>query len=217
MKTLQVSLFFLLISLVSSVHAQFSLGIRSGYINSWEDYGEDANLPDDAKTHVNGFHIAGQGYWILDKNFSMGVEPGYAEKGAACYPGSFFFLFDTKFQLNYLEMPFMVAAHLPIGQKHFEVHAKAGYGVSYLVSAYRYEKDFGSDEEPTKEKFDLKDSDLIRRWDSGFYGGVGIDYSFGKNKIFLESSYYHASGDAFTVSQSNNRSIYVGLGYVIKV
>jgi hypothetical protein len=216
MKARQFSLLFTTFLFIHSLQAQYTIGIRSGYINSWEDYG-DVNLPDEAKTHVNGFHIAGLGYYALDDNFSLGLEPGYAQKGAACFPGSFYFLFDTKFQLNYIEMPFLIAAHLPVGQKHFQVHAKAGYGFSYLVSAYRYQKEFGSDEEPSKEKWDFQDSELIKRWDNGFYGGLGIDYSFGKNKLFVESTYYLSGRDVFTVSESKNRSIYIGLGLMTKV
>src|SRR6185369_7803856 len=102
MKTTLTLLLFCLFVFANHLGAQVSLGFRAGYNNSWENYG-DVNLPDNAKTHVNGMHFTGLAYVKADQYFSIGVEPGYVQKGAACFPGSFLFFYDTKFQLNYIE------------------------------------------------------------------------------------------------------------------
>jgi len=216
MKTLKSFLSVCLMVVACSLSAQMTTGIRAGYINSWEDYG-DVYLPENAKTHVNGIHVTGLLYTELGSVLSLGIEPGYAQKGAACFPGSFNFFYDTKFELDYIELPVMLTARLPIGHRHFGASIKAGYGASYLLSAFREYKEFGSNDDPIRVPEDIADSDLVKRWDSGFYSGLGLTYTLQNSQLFLESNYYHALNDAFKASTSKNRSIYIGLGYLIKV
>lgn len=212
------NLFLLLLGIsIAHVHvqAQFSLGIKGGYTVAWEYYGEIL-LPDDAEIDVRGFNISALAYYQLNRFLRVGIEPGYVQRGAACVPGSFpVFRGDTKFYLDYAELPIMASFHLPILKNKFEISAKTGYGAAFLIKAIREQALFGPDEPPIREKMELGENSILNRWDHGFYGGIGIARNLGTHQIFLESDFYLGLVDAERFNTSKNRSIDLNIGYRI--
>ena len=80
----------------------------------------------------------------INKYIEFGVEPGFIRRGAACVPGwngginpEPIFPGDSKFVLDYIEMPIMAKFNLPLFKDKFEISGKAGYGGSMLVKSIR--------------------------------------------------------------------------------
>jgi len=209
---LLITLTFCLITI--QISAQFSFGVRGGFIRAWEDYGE-AELPDDAKIHVDGFQISALTYFALGEHFQIGAEPGYTQRGAACYPRFIIFNNDTKFLVNYLEIPMMISSKFTFFKEKISITGKLGYGPSFITSAFREVTRLSGDEPPTKIKLDVNDSSELKRWDHGMYGGLGVSLSTGLNRLFLETVYYRGLTDVDPNNASKNRSIQLGLGYWI--
>ena len=218
MKTFKYFLFFVLSCTAIDLTAQVNIGAKGGYTKAWEDYG-DVNLPENAEIDIAGFNMSVLAYLQIGQYLKVGVEPGFVQRGAACVPGwQPIFQGDTKFFLNYAELPLMVSGHLPLFQKKFEIFGKAGYGASYLASAYREQLVFGSDDPAVRTKMPLdEDSSNLNRWDHGFYGGLGLGYNFGRNQIFFETDYYRGQKDAERFNESKNRSVNFSIGYLFKL
>jgi hypothetical protein len=99
---------------IANLHltSQSYIGMKGGFTNAWPDYG-DAILPENAQTSVNGFNFTLMYYHSISKHFQIGLEPGYTQRGAACFPGwQPLFLGDTKVNLNYAELPVMASYHI---------------------------------------------------------------------------------------------------------
>ncbi len=218
MKVLKCFLLFTLCLSFQQLHAQFSLGLKGGYINAWQDYG-DVELPENAQIDVNGINISALAYFRINKYLQIGIEPGFVQRGAACIPGWMpIFEGDTAFELNYVEAPLMVSGNLPLFKSRFEVFGKLGYGVSYLASAYREETaGWGNDNPVIRTKMDLGENSILNQFDHGAYSGLGIAYNFGVHQVFIESNYYRGFTNAERFNQSQNRSVNFNLGYIISL
>ena len=157
-------------------------------------------------------------YFELNKTFSVGIEPGYAQRGAACVPGIIIFHNDATVYLNYLELPLMISAKFPMFNNKFEVLGKAGYGISKVLNGYEEYRDTGF-EAPEKYPIDFTNPFGINvyKWDNGIYGGLGFGYNLGANQLFMESTYYIGMKDVDKYATSKNRSIHFGLGYMINL
>jgi hypothetical protein len=212
MKTFNFLLVILFFSFSFQSKAQFSLGIKGGYTKAWEGYGE-TSLPEDAEIHVSGFNLSAPAYYQFARHFRVGLEPGYVQRGAACFPGYFSLPFDTRFYLNYVEMPLMISANFPVYRNKLEVFGKAGYGASFLITAFREQTVVNGDEPPERIKWDLSESSNFYRLDHGFYGGLGIGF----NQIFLEWDYYYGLIDVDKFNTTKNRSMDFSLGYAIRL
>ena len=211
-----LTILFSVILFNSSAQAQFSLGIRGGYVRAWEEYG-DVNLPADARIHVDRMQYTALAYYSINKYLRVGVEPGFVQRGAACIPGWVEapggFTGDTKFLLNYVELPIMIQGSLPVF-KQLHLQAKAGYGISYIVSASMETSFPGTDQPSVMSKLDFAANPNLRKWDNGLYGAAGFAYYFGKNQLFAETVFYAASRDFDQENTSKNRSIHIGIGYM---
>lgn len=220
MKTLKIFLLFALCLTLQQLSAQFSVGIKGGYVNAWEYYG-DVELPEDAQIDVNGYNISALAYLRLNNNLKVGMEPGFVQRGAACVPGWMpIFEGDTEFELNYIEAPVFISGNLQLFKSRFEVFGKLGYGASYLTSAYREELTSGiggSDSPVIRTKMDLGEDSILNRLDHGAYGNFGFAYNLGIHQIFIESGYYHSFTDAERFNTSKNRSVNLNIGYMISL
>ncbi|MEM9917494.1 MAG: outer membrane beta-barrel protein [Bacteroidota bacterium] len=204
---------------VYQLNAQMSLGVKGGYTKAWEDYG-DVELPEDAEIHVEGFNVSLTAFWKFNRYLSVGVEPGFVQRGAACVPGWMpIFEGDTKFFLNYVEMPLMAMGHLPLFGDRLELFAKGGYGLSYLASATREETIFnGENPQVTRTKMELGgENSILNRWDQGIYTGLGVACKIGPGQVTLEGNYFHGLKDADKTNTSENRSISWNIGYRINL
>lgn len=214
----RVNSFFLLLlcCAVFQGQAQVSIGLRTGYTKAWQNYG-DTPLPDNARVHVNGFHVTGMAYLNLSKHLRIGVEPGFVQRGAACEPGFIIFEADTKLHLNYLDIPLMFSGSLPFLADRFSLYGKLGYGPSMLLSAFELKEDlFGDGPLPSKTKRPIGNAvDSVRRWDHGLYSSIGLSYTFGQHQLILETKGHAGLRNVEMENTSLNRSLKLSLGYMI--
>jgi hypothetical protein len=80
-------------------------------------------------------------------------------------------------------MPLMISANFPVYRNKLEVFGKAGYGASFIIAAFREQTVVNGDEPPERMKWDLSESSNFNRWDHGFYGGLGVGFNFGINRL----------------------------------
>jgi hypothetical protein len=203
----------LVLLLPANAHAQISLGVEGGFTRAWEYY--NVPLPEDAEIHVNGFNVHALAYVRLGKNLSVGIEPGFVQRGAACIPGFIGpFIGDSKFLLDYIEAPVMLKGNLPLLGGAFEAFGKVGYGASWMVSRILEIQPADIREEPWREE--LLDS-RVRKIDHGAYGSLGIGYNLGPGQFYIESDYYFGVPDVDLMNRSENRSLSMNVGYVIEL
>ncbi|MEL6865683.1 MAG: outer membrane beta-barrel protein [Bacteroidota bacterium] len=213
---IQATLFVALLAWSPIAYAQLTFGVEGGYTRAWEDYG-DIDLPNNAEIHIHSFNVSALAYYRIHRYISIGVEPGFIRRGAACEPGwQPIFDGDTKLLLNYVEMPLMCSANIPLFKSPFELMARTGYGASYLASAERQTMNF-SDGSITPIDVPLGAGSDFRRWDHGWYNSLGLAYSFGPHLIYLNSDFYFGLTDADRFNQSRNRNLNLNLGYLIRL
>lgn len=194
--------------------AQFSIGIKGGASNAWEYYG-DVDLPDGAEIDVNGFYISILSYYRFSKHISIGIEPGYVQRGAACVPGWNPFVGDTKFMLNYIEAPLFLKANTTLFKDKISLFGKLGMGGSYLQSGIEIIESAFPEIPDLRTKIDYEGRfESLNAFDYGAYGGAGIGFNFGDTQLFLEGNYYHALMDFDSNNTSQNRSLQLGLGLI---
>ena len=209
------SLFVILIQTIS--FSQISIGAKAGYTTSWPDYGE-IELPADAQTDINGYNINVILQYSITKNISIGLEPGYVNRGAACMPGwSPRWAGDTELLINYVELPLLVNYKWKLTNR-LSLNTSAGYGVSYLVSAYRRTQN-DIDEPATVTQLDISDiwDSSTKRLDHGLYLGTGFSYGLGIGSIVSEVSYYKGMPNIDRRNFMKNRSLSFSLGYKINI
>jgi hypothetical protein len=202
------------IFIAGQLNAQLSIGVKSGYTRAWQNYG-DVIVPSDAVTHVHGFHATALTYWKFNRYFEIGIEPGFIKRGAACVPGwnqginpNPVFPGDSKFLLDYIELPLMIKGNLPLFKGKLAIFGKLGYGNSILVNAIR-------ENETSGERTDMTKSNQIRRWDHGLYSSFGFGVNFKSSQLFVSSDYYYGLINAEGFTTSKNRSLNFSVGYSI--
>ena len=202
----------------TQLDAQITIGIKGGYSNAWEEYG-DVGLPDDAQIDVKGYHVSVLSYLKINKHLDIGIEPGWVQRGAACIPGwGPIFEGDTEFKLNYLELPLMVRGNFSFAKDRIEIFGKVGYGASMVQKGTEIVTMFNSDNPPVKTEIDFKDEfSSLNKYDHGAYGGFGLGFNLGKNQLFVEANYYHGLKDFDNNNTSLNRSLQLGVGFSRKI
>ena len=217
MKTLKSYLILCTCLLVTSLYGQISVGVEAGYTRAWEDYG-DVELPPDAEIHIGGFNVSLLGYLKLTDHISVGIEPGYIKRGAACVPGwAPVFEGDTKLFLDHIELPLMASFNVPLLNNKLEAFARIGYGVSYLLSATEEVLTI-NEEDPFRTKLDLTSPRQdFNRLEHGAYGSLGLGYNMGQGQFFVKTDYYMAMNNAVGFTASENRNININVGYLIEL
>ncbi|MEL6865682.1 MAG: outer membrane beta-barrel protein [Bacteroidota bacterium] len=209
-------IFFALLAWSPMAIAQFSFGVEGGFTRAWEDYG-DVDLPEDAEIHIDGFNISALAYYRIHRYISLGVEPGFVRRGAACIPGwEPIFTGDTKLLLNYVEMPLMCSANIPLFKSPFEIIARTGYGFSYLASAEEQFTNF-ADGSVISDEVPLGENSRLNRWDHGWYNTFGVAYAFGPHQVFLNTDFFLGFKDADRFNTSQNRNVNLNVGYMIRL
>lgn len=215
MKNLKLITLLLSLLFIQESTAQLTIGIKGGYSRAWQNYG-DVIVPEGARIHIDGFHGNLQGYFALNNYLQIGIEPGLARRGAACIPGwngginpNPVFPGDSKFLLNYIELPLMIRGALPLITDRFNIFAKAGYGGAIIASGIR-------ENEMTGERSKLLVRDVLsdlNTWDHGIYSSIGFTVNLKRSQIFMSSDYYFGLIDAERFSTSKNRALNFNLGY----
>ena len=210
----KLSLFLLIFGLGLQAQAQLSLGIKGGYTRAWEDYG-DVALPPNAPIEINGANVTLMSWYRFNRRLSVGIEPGYVRRGAACIPGFVIWNGDTRFLLDYVEMPVMIRFDiLSLAKQRFQLYSKLGAGASMIVRAQQEVVRFDDPEATTRTPIDLGENSILNRWDTGGYAAVGTSLKLGQNQLLLEGNYYYGLIDASRNLESQNRSFNVNLGFM---
>jgi len=216
-KTRFTVLSLILFSISSFTQAQ-TIGIKGGFTDAWQDYGA-VQLPPDAETHIKGFHFSLEYYRQLNRFLSYGVEPGLVRRGAACVPGWNggvvpIFNGDTKFLLDYVELPIALQGQIPLFKTGFSIFGKLGYGASFIAKAQQEKITFRMPQDDvTTTPITLGKGSILNRWDHGGYAGIGLSYQFSGHQIFCEYDFYNGFRDAERFNTSKNRDMDFSLGY----
>ncbi|MDA9773816.1 PorT family protein [Saprospiraceae bacterium] len=193
-----------------SANSQWSYGLKAGYTNAWEDYGE-VELPENAEIDIHGFNIAVLSAYSFSKYFDFTFEPGIVKRGAACVPGwGPVFEGDTKFHLSYIDLPFFVQSNIPLYKDQIHMFCKVGTGLSFLTKVVREEDPLDIDEPSERIKMNFSS---FNRIDCGVYASGGISYSINGYQIFIESAYYRGFVDAEKANFSKNNNVNISIGY----
>ncbi|MBO3697784.1 hypothetical protein [Roseivirga sp. E12] len=219
MKTQKLILISFFTFFTFQLSAQISVGFKAGYTRAWEKY--DVDVPEDARIHVTGFNISGMVYLKINDHLSLGIEPGYVERGAACVPGwnaiDPGFRGDTELFLKYAELPIMAQGQLPLLKGRLEVFGKVGYGMAYLTTAFEKITDLDGIVAPTRSKLDLSSDDRLNRLDHGIHGTIGLSKTLGKGRVFIETAFYSSVRNADRNNFSRNRNLNFNLGYLLSL
>ncbi|MEL1252434.1 porin family protein [Flavobacterium sp. DGU38] len=186
------------------LHAQENVttefGIKGGLnmSNLFTEEADDENI-------LYGFN-AGV-YATLPVSDFIAIQPEllFTTKGSELEYSTAFASGNTKFKLNYIELPLLVRVNIT---KNFNIHA-GGYA-SYLVSA----KVSGDGDIDFDEDIDADD---LERFDAGLSAGIGVDFNpvsvglrynyglttIGKERDFAGTSY------TFPDAKNSNLSLYV--------
>jgi hypothetical protein len=107
MKNIKYLIAFLLFGLSFQLFSQLSIGVVKTDMSKpgWSMVMMQM-FQEDAKIHVDRFQISGLSYLELSKHFKIGAEPGFVQRGAACFPGFVNFIGDTKLFSNYIEFTY---------------------------------------------------------------------------------------------------------------
>lgn len=186
------------------LHAQENVttefGIKGGFnmSNLFTDEADDENI-------LYGFN-AGV-YATLPVSDFVAIQPEllFTTKGSELEYSNAFASGNTKFKLNYIELPLLVRVNIT---KNFNIHA-GGYA-SYLVSA----KVTGDGDIDFDEDIDADD---LARFDAGLSAGIGVDfnpvsvglrYNYGLTTIGKEREF---AGTTYTFpdAKNSNLSLYV--------
>ncbi|BFM44273.1 porin family protein [Flavobacterium sp. CFS9] len=177
-------------------------GIKGGF-NMSNLYSSDAN----DENVLYGFN-AGL-YATLPISDFIAIQPEilFTTKGAKLEYNNVFASGDSKFRLNYIEVPLLVRVNIT---PNFNVHA-GGYA-SYLVSSKVTGRgDFNFEQEI--------DTDDLNKFDAGLSAGVGVDfdpvsiglrYNYGLTTIGKERT---VAGTTYTFPDAKNSNLTLYLSY----
>lgn len=219
-KTILNTLFvaFLFMLGVQQVNAQVSVGLKTNYGTSWQEYGD---LPINGfDQRINSYGFAAEVAFNWSSRFKIKASPGYSRRGAACVPG-FAITFpglidDATVYADYVDLPIMIEYSLPLLSK-FSVFAHAGAGVAYMVGGHQNTSFTDLTRPNERQPLDFSDDSIFNRFDMGLHGGIGFSYDLGPGSLRLSGDYYHGLVDVTTTNTSENRSLAVGLGYTVSI
>lgn len=205
----------LFVSLSSS--AQLSIGASSGYTRAWQNYG-DITLPDDAVTHIHGFNAELQVYYKFGRFLSVGIEPAFTRRGAACVPGwnlppEPLFDGDSRFLLDYVEAPVMIQGNFDFFNERLFVQPALGYGWSVMARATEEVVNLNTGDVEITREMPIGFNTNMNRWDHGFHGALKVGWKINRHSIFAQSSYYFGLRSAEIWNVSKNRALNLNLGY----
>ncbi|MFM9949928.1 MAG: outer membrane beta-barrel protein [Saprospiraceae bacterium] len=210
---------FLSVSLFATgLSAQVRLGVNVFYNQAWQQYDESLLiLRENVYIHTPGASATVE--YAIDQHLSLVVEPGFVQRGAACFPGFQLPIGgnEVTFVGNYIEMPVMVQGQLYAWQNRLQFFVQAGAGYSYMISGYR-EFSFENPEAPAQRNRLIFDEEPnVNRFDFGYYGGGGVGVKAGPGYLTATCRYYHGMPDVDDFQVSKNRALSYALGYRVSL
>jgi hypothetical protein len=177
-------------------------GVKGGFnmSNLYNDDADDENI-------LYGFNAGVYATLPISDFIAIQPEILFTTKGSELEYNNAITTGNTKFRLNYIEVPLLVRVNIT---KNFNVHA-GGYA-SYLVSSkVTGDGDFDFDEDI--------DTDDLNKFDAGLSAGVGVDfspvsiglrYNYGLTTIGKERT---VAGTTYTFPDAKNSNLTLYLSY----
>ncbi|MEO0897012.1 MAG: outer membrane beta-barrel protein [Bacteroidota bacterium] len=185
--------------------AQLRIGIKGGYSRVWQDYGPDVNLPEDARTHLHRSNLG----LIIEKDlgsmFNLSLEPGLAQRGAACIPGFIDFIGDAELRVDYVEVPLMVSSEFFLIKDKLSISIRAGLNGAVALKAVQRQMFFNEDTPDQFVDVAIGNFGTVNRFDVGVQGGIQFRIPFGKQSILIGSDMYTSFMNAVNFTTSSNR------------
>jgi hypothetical protein len=203
---------FVLLSI--QLAGQTAVGVLGGLNRSHEQY--DVELPDDARTHVYGYHASAYLETALLNRLRLAVEAGYIQRGAACEPGFIIFNQDTELRLNYGRLaPSLLLDVLRLGE--FSAQIYAGGEGSYLFSGNRTITNM-VDGSKFERSLDLQDENSnMNRFDYGYNFGLMLRYGAGPGHVVARAGGYRGLAQIDRENFSLSRDWLASVGYLIQL
>lgn len=184
----------------NNVNTEF--GVKGGFnmSNLYQSEADDNNV-------LYGFNAGVYATLPISDFIAIQPEILFTTKGAELDYNSGIVSGNSKFKLNYIEVPLLVRVNIT---KNFNVHA-GGYA-SYLVSSkVTGDGDFNFDQEV--------DTDDLNKFDAGLAAGVGVDfnpisiglrYNYGLTTVGKERT---VAGTTYTFPDAKNSNLTLYLSY----
>jgi len=126
--------------------------------------------------------------------------------------------------IHYLQLPLMMQMGWGKEAKGLKFIFEAGpqIGVAIGTSESRGGGPWDVSNRPNNVVYQY-DHDIDNKFDYGIVGGIGLEYSHGRNHYFLEGRYYFGLGDTYDhskqgyFSRSANQTIEVKLSYLMDI
>lgn len=184
----------------NNVNTEF--GVKGGFnmSNLYQTDADDNNV-------LYGFNAGVYATLPISDFIAIQPEVLFTTKGAELEYSNALVSGNTKFRLNYIEVPLLVRVNVT---KNFNIHA-GGYA-SYLVSS----KVTGEGSFDFEQEIDTDD---LNKFDAGLSAGVGVDfdpisigvrYNYGLTKIGKERT---VAGETFTTPDFKNSNLSLYLSY----
>ncbi|MEM7654702.1 MAG: hypothetical protein AAF399_01125 [Bacteroidota bacterium] len=213
MKPLPLLILLTLIGFPSFLSAQWTLGVEGGAVRTWQDYG-DTPLPEDARTHLNRVQLSAQVYLRLTRQIWIGLEPSYAQRGAACLPGfggNAFFVGDSRLYLDYWYLPVFFQYRQPMLKGRWELYGKVGVGRSLMMRSVEENETTGA--RMTWSRFFPNPFNPFNGAEMGWSSSLGLARNWNQHQLFLGINHYRSWQDAVPGLPSLHRSISLVIGY----
>lgn len=184
----------------NNVNTEF--GVKGGFnmSNLYQSEADDNNV-------LYGFNAGVYATLPISDFIAIQPEILFTTKGAELDYNNALVSGNSKFKLNYIEVPLLVRVNIT---KNFNVHA-GGYA-SYLVSSkVTGDGDFNFDQEV--------DTDDLNKFDAGLAAGVGVDfnpisiglrYNYGLTTVGKERT---VAGTTYTFPDAKNSNLTLYLSY----
>ena len=218
MKTVHFLFFTTALFLTFRAEAQLEVGVQMSYGSSWQEYGDDFT-PDQNNFKIKGFRGAISLFYPMNSWMSIGVEPAFTRRGAACVPGFVWVnpipIEDASINGNYVELPLLAKFDYPIWKDQLFAVARVGASAAYMLNGFIEFQPFNPEDPTQRTDIDFEVTPEIRRWDFGLHTGLGLGYQLGGGMLSFDVRYYHGLKDVSSILTSRNRAITYGLGYSI--
>ena len=215
-------IFILVITTLSNVFSQVSLGIKFG--SNWSTV---TNANSENSKELNRSNVFGiVSSYKLNNNLSLNNEVIYSVKGYI--QNDSHENFSQKFNMNYLELPLLIRYN--IGNKDLKYFLNIGPYVAYWLNGYssdNYSEHLETQNYDFKSIYSSDNKTIIKdnRTDYGMILGAGITYAFGHGNIILDARYDYSLTNNNKYSghkpvdwkNNSNRTFSITAGYMLSL
>lgn len=198
--------------------AQTEVGIYFGYTDAHQKYADWVEVPEDGDPSIDAWNAGLMFIKPLGNKLELESRLGWARRGAACFPGFVGigpepepFEGDTKWLVDYAEVPLKVNYKLRFLKDKLQLSLGAGYGISYAFKAKQQVLDFTDDSMEESELL-VGEFGRVNRIDHGIYSSARVSYSILNMNLFSSITYYAGMRNVEPWNYSRNRAVSVNVG-----